>query len=562
MTDEPTSSPAQVATANVKQKSSGFSPVWIIPIVAALIGGWMVFKSALDENTIIQVSFNDASGIVAGKTVVKFRDIDIGKVTAVDLSEDLSDIVLTLEFADIPAESFNEETRFWVVRPRVGLGGVTGLETLLSGAYIEVDPSGIKGTLPVTKFVGLEQPEIRQLGNPGTSYRLKAGSLGSLKRNSPVKYRDISVGLVTRYELAEDHGGIDIDIFIREPFDKLVKRDTRFWDISGLQVEAGAQGVKLSMDSVTTLIGGGIAFANSESTMAPQAEPDTVFTLHETEKEDVQAEAVAKSAIRVPLKLYFEQGVKGLEEGAPLEYKGLRVGTVTAVSAEYNDNLDILQTFALAQIEPARLPSRILDADHTDEERITEVKEFFETIAARGVRAQLRTGNLITGKSVIVFDEFPDAKPEPVRYVAGTAVYPTVPRSLEDIQTKIDAAMTRLDGILTKLDKIPIVEIGNDLAQTMDSINAIPIEEIGNNLAQTSAKIEAMPYGEISKHLDDTLANLDALIESLNASKGGVIGVETRRALEEITKAAGALRGMAEYLERHPEALLKGKRGP
>jgi len=580
MTDQPGQSTPQVATANVKKKSSGFNPVWVIPIVALLVGGYMVFKNALKDNTRIVVTFKDASGVEAGKTLVKLRDIVIGKVKAVDVSADLAKITVTMDFPDIPANRFTEKTRFWIVKPRIGLGGVSGLETLLSGAYIEVDPGQIKTDEPVKEFVGLEQPEIYQLGDPGTHYRLKASSLGSLGRESPIKYRDVEVGQITRYELARDNSSVDIDIFIRQPYDKLVKTDTRFWNISGLQVDVGAEGLKLDLDSLTTLIAGGIAFTTNDLSTGPQAVAGSEFVLYKTEKENIEDETQVL-AFNVPLKLYFEKGVKGLKEGAPAEFKGLRIGTVSRVSIEFHETSEELRTYAIVKIEPARLPVEGPYAAKPDAERTRNIHKFFESMAARGLRAQLQTGNLLTGQSLVVFDFFPHASPEPVEYVAGMAVFPTRPESLDDIMAKIDRAVTNLNAILAKIDAVPIEDIGNDIAQTMNSINAIPFTRIGNDLAQTmndinaipiteigdrlattTSKIEAMPYERISRNLDETLANLDALIESLNVAKGGAIGVQTLQALDQIGKAAGALRGMADYLERHPEALLRGKKGP
>lgn len=560
MTESPVQSPEQIATANVKQKSKGFSPVWIIPIIAVLVGGWMVFKNALDENTVIEVTFKDASGIEADKTVVKLRDVVIGKVTAVNFSKDLSNVKVMLMFKDVPADRFNEKTRFWVVRPRIGIGGVSGLGTLLSGPYIAVDPSDIKGGNPVTKFVGLEQPELYQLGNPGTSYKLKTDSLGSLSRESPVKYLDLEVGQVTRYELAKDNTAVDVDIFIRDPYDKLVKKDTRFWNISGLNVDVGDTGVKVNMASIATLISGGVAFSTSDLATGAQARAGSVFNLYKTETED-PFEAAEVLAFNVPLKLYFEKGVHGLVEGAQVEYKGLRIGTVAKISIEFDEANELLRTFAIVKIEPDRLPVDDTDYDNrTDAERTKAVHEFFERMADRGMRGQLKTGNLLTGRTLVEFDIFPDAKPAKVIYT-DMAVFPTMPSSLANIIQKIDEAVTKTNSIMASIDAMPIAEIGNGLAEITASINAIPITEIGKDLAETTEIIKLLPYGETSKNLKDTLANIDSLVVSLNAAKGGVIGVQTREALTEIMKAASALRGLAAYLERHPEALLKGKRG-
>ena len=561
MTDQPAPSTPAVATANVKQKSKGLNPVWFVPVIALLVGGWMVFKSALNENTQIVVTFKDATGIEAGKTPVKLRDIEVGKVTAVDISNDLATISVTMEFPNIPADRFTDKTRFWIIKPRVGLGGVSGLDTLLSGAYIEADPGEVSGGKPAKEFVGLEHPEIYQLGNPGTHYRLKSVTLGSLGRESPIKYRDVSVGQVTRHQLAEDNSSVKIDIFIRAPYDKLVKKDTRFWNISGFKADVGAEGVSLDMDSIATLIAGGIAFSTSDPATGSQAAAKSEFLLHKTEKENIEEEPELL-AFNVPFKLLFERGVKGLQVGAPAQFKGIRIGTVAKVSMEYAEDKESLRTYAIVKIEPGRLPLDDDFGDESDAERTTKLHGFFEAMADRGMRAQLQTGSFLTGQSMVVFDVFPNAAPKQVKYEDGLAVFPTRPETLGDILTKVESTVISLNEILAKVDAIPITEIGNDLAQTMDQINSIPFTEIGKNLGATTAKLEALPYGQIIKDMDETLASLDALIESLNVAKGGALGMQALNALNEITKAASALRGMANYLERHPEALLRGKKGP
>ena len=557
MTDQPTRPGAEVATANVKQKSKGFSAVWVIPIVAALVGGWMVFQTLLEEKPVATVTFKNAAGIEVGKTVVKYHDIVIGKVTDVKFTKGLGDIEVVMEFeSNIDVEDIRDTSRFWVVKPRIGLGGVSGLDTLLSGAYIEADPG--EGGKPATRFVGLEQPGIYQLGNPGSIYTLRAKKLGSLGRDAPVKYRDVNVGLVSGYKLAEDNATVEIEIFIRDPYDKLVNKDTRFWNISGVAVDVNAEGIKVDMASVATLIAGGVAFSDNDSTTGTRAEAKSVFILHKTEKEEVGAEELA---FFVPMKLYFENGVKGLEEGAPVTYKGLRLGTVDKVAVETHEDETKLLTFAMIRIEPDRLPADSSNRDDPVEKRTKDVYRVFENWATQGVRAQLQTGNLLTGKALVVFDHFAQAKPASIKYVEGVAVYPTIPpESLAGIAAKVDA-------ILAKIDAIPIEKIGNNLAamssnlaNTTAKIDALPIEEIGSDLADTADKLDAIPVGQISSDLKELLVSLNGLVDSLDAAQGGVLGVQTRDAMAEITRAARALRGMAEYLERHPEALLKGKK--
>jgi paraquat-inducible protein B len=555
MTDAPTQSAAKISTANVKHKSKRFSGIWIIPIVAAVIGGWMVLQNLLQDKPVVEVTFKNAAGIQAGKTLVKLRDITIGKVTNVEFTKDLGKIRVTLEFEGIKADHIKDSTRFWVVKPRIGIGGVSGLDTLLSGAYIEADPGD--GGKPATKFTGLEEPGNYQLGNPGTSYTLKATQLGSLSRGSPIKFRDVAVGHVTRYRLAKNSTAVDIEIFINDPYDKLVKKGTRFWNISGVEVDVGAEGVKVNMESVATLIAGGVAFSITDASSGKQAKADSVFNLYQHEHEEAEAEEVA---FYVPMKLYFKDGVNGLLAGAPVEYKGLRLGTVEKVTAELSEDKSDMLTFASIRMEPNRIPVEEGQREFSGEEHTENIYRFLEKLVAQGVRAQLKTGNLLTGKALVTLDHFPDAEPTSIKYVDGVAIFPTVPGSLAGVMQKVNRIMAKVNEILAKIDAIPITRIGNNLAETTSNINKIPMAEIGKNLAEVTAKLESIPMGKISKDLTEAMTSINALVQTLNAAQGGVLGVQTRDALIEITRAAHALRGMAEYLERHPEALLKGKK--
>jgi paraquat-inducible protein B len=509
MIDKDTLPTPEIPDADLKQTSTGISAVWVIPIVAALIGGWLVFQNITEEKAIAEVTFKSASGLEAGKTVIKLRNIKVGEVKDVRFSDDLSNVVVVMEFNGVRQSRLTDTTRFWVVKPRVGAGGVSGLDTLISGAYIEVDPGD--GGEPVNTFTGLEEPDIYQLGNPGTRYVLSASELGSLSRGSPVKFRDIEVGTVTRYKMAEGHSHVEVEIFVRAPHDEYVKQNTRFWNISGLEVEIGAEGVKLDLDSVASLLAGGIAFSTKDdSVTVAQAPEKTVFKLHKKEQPNFE-ESLGFGA---PMKLYFDDGVSGLSVGAPVEYKGLRIGTVADIGVEIKDDHKDILAYAMIDIEPDRLPYKGTRLNLTNEQRVENVYEFFEYMVINGVRAQLKTGSFLTGQSLVALDIFPADAKATLKYVDGIPILPTVP--------------VTLSGIMDQVEKI-------------------------------TARIEAMPIEEISSNLEQTTASINSLVKSLNAAEGGMMGVQMHEVMEELARAARSIRSMSEYLERHPEALLKGK---
>ncbi|RDH82632.1 MAG: hypothetical protein DIZ80_10140 [endosymbiont of Galathealinum brachiosum] len=507
MTDE---IPKAIPKSNSTTKDSFISPIWVIPIIAALIGGWLVFKGAIKENVFVEVSFKSASGLEAGKTPVKLRNVKVGELTEVKFSEDLSEVIVVMELTGMSSDHLTDTTQFWVVRPRIGVEGVSGLDTLLSGAFIEIDPG--EGGVPVKIFKGLEEPQIYQLGNPGTKYILKSEKLGSLNRGSSIKYRGITVGSVTSYKLIEDHSAVEIEIFIEAPHDKYVTRYSRFWNASGMNFELGSKGFEFDMESVSTLVAGGIAFSNGKARAdTPQSVENKIFKLHETEEQDIE-EILTFGA---PMKLFFDDGVSGLSIGAPVEYKGIQIGTVVNVGVEIDEVSKNMITFAIVDIEPERLPSSDVQNRLSNGERIKRVYGFFEKqVEKEGMRAQLKS-NILTGQSLIIFDQFKNEKKVNVRYIGDNMVLPTVPETVTGLMKQINELMARL--------------------------TSLPIENIGKNL-------------------DESTENLNNLIKSLNAEDGGMTGVQMNETMDELSKAARSIRAMSEYLERHPEALIKGKR--
>jgi len=498
----------EIPEANLKTREKSISPVWVIPIVAALMGGWLVFKGAIEENVFVEVTFKSAAGLEAGKTPVKLRNVKVGELTEVKFSEDLSQVIVVMELTGVSRERLTDTTQFWVVKPRVGVEGVSGLDTLLSGAFIELDPG--EGGKPVKKFTGLESPQIYQLGNPGTKYLLKSDKLGSLSRGSPVKYRGIDVGSVTRYTLVDDHSHIEIEVFIEAPHDKFVTDYSRFWNVSGLNIELGAKGFDFNMESVSSLLAGGIAFTNANAPdESAQAIENNLYTLHKKEEPEIE-EILTFGA---PMKLYFEEGVSGLSVGAPVEYKGIRLGTVVEVGVETNKDENNIITFAMIDIEPERLPAKAINENLSHKERIKNVYQYFEHMVKQGMRAQLKS-NILTGQSLIVLDVFTEDDKKRIEFKADFVVVPTVPETVTGIIKQVNELLARL--------------------------KSLPVESIGNNL-------------------DEATENMNSLIQSLNVEEGGMTGVQVNETMNELSKAARSIRVMSEYLERHPEALIKGK---
>ncbi|MDH3809003.1 MAG: MlaD family protein [Desulfuromonadales bacterium] len=455
--------------AKVQTKRS-FSIIWVVPIIALLIGGWLTFKAMSEKGPEITITFETADGLVAGKTSVKFKDVDVGKVTKLELNDDASGVVATVEMTNNASSYLTDKTQFWVVRATVAAGEISGLGTLLSGAYIGCNPSteGKKQT----HYKGLEKPPILTADLPGRHFVLKSKELGSLDLGSPIYYRGIKVGQVVDYDFDETAEAVLFKVFIRDPFHKKVTDNTRFWNASGVDFTMDATGIKMDTQSLVSIMLGGVAFDLPEhAQQGEQAEEDKDFLLYE----DRDASNEVTYNIKQYYLMYFNQSVRGLSPGAPVEILGIKVGEVVKVELLFDQTTLEFLIPVLVYFEPERLNLLIteegkvargtakaeeIEATQKDKQgRNMVVKE----LVARGFRAQLKTGNLLTGQLFVDLANYPDAPPKELMTEQGYTVFPTIPAPFEQI-------VNRVDNILKKFEKVPFDKIGMDLQLAVESL--------------------------------------------------------------------------------------------
>jgi len=529
-----------VPDAIVDEAVKGFPVVWLLPLVALLVGGWLYYKTLSEKGPEITISFETAEGIEAGKTQIKFRDVTVGQVGDVDIADDLKTVVLTATMEAGTAQYLTDASRFWVVKPRVGAGGVTGLGTLLSGAYIAFEPntSGKKQK----KFAGLEKPPIVSQDKEGSRYRLRTETLGSLSVGAPVYFRQFDIGEITDYQLADDYSHVDVGIFVQSPYDDYVRERTHFWNVGGVSMSMGASGVKVEMESLVALLSGGIAFETlPEFAGSPAASPGTVFPLYKN-----RAESLARPITEViTYTLKFTDTVRGLSIGAPVEYRGIRVGTVKNIMlGEDPVTAGVVSPVVIIGVEPQRtMGYGDVDDSAATTQMETSPQQRIESLVKKGLRARLQTGSLLTGQLFVDLDIFPDAEPATVIEGGLYPELPTLPSSLQGM-------ITNVNRILNKIEQ-------SDLEGTLTNLNALMVST--NRLM--SALERDVPG--LTRDLDATLQSANDTLEALEAtvSADGEIGNQLQDALREFGAAARSIRVMAEYLERHPEAMLKGKSG-
>ena len=530
-----TPSPTPEAIIQTKKKFS-FSIVWLVPVVAVLIGGWLVYKALSEKGPTVTITFATAEGLEAGKTKIKYKDVDVGQVEDISIAKDLSHVILTAELNKGATPYLTESTRFWVVRARVAAGGVSGLGTIFSGAYIGVDPG--KPGKPARSFQGLEIPPVITTGLAGRDFTLKAETLGSLDIGSPVYYRQIKVGQVVAYELDKDGKAVDIKIFIHAPHDQEVRQNTRFWNASGLDVTLDASGIKVNTESFVTLMVGGIAFDTPPNLEpggpAPEGE---IFRLYDSREKIFEQQYKD----RKPWLLYFDGSVRGLTVGAPVELQGIKIGEVTDITLEFDQKRMAFRIPVLIGVEP----ERIKFMGGKTEPSLAERRRGMDILVEKGLRAQLKTGSLLTGQLLVSMDMYPDAPPAKINWEGKYPEFPTIPTPIEEITKSV----TR---IVEKFDKLPLEQIGNDLRDTMAHLN-----KTTEDLRTMVKNLDESVVPAASASLDQTQKTLIKLDRLLNAESP--TGHELKRALGELAEAARNISILADYLERHPDSLLFGK---
>ncbi len=403
--------PEAVATTR-----SGFSIVWLIPLVAALIGAWVAWQAYSDRGPTITIVFKTAEGLEAGKTKMKFKDVEVGQVSAIDLEEDLEHVLVTVEMNKDAGPYLTDKTRFWVVRARISAGSVTGLNTLLGGAYIGVDP--VEEGESARHFIGLESAPIVTTDQPGLHFVLKAGRRGSLDVGAPIYYRQIKVGEVESYELSEDGETVDFTVFVYAPHHLHVTENTRFWNASGVDFSMTAEGIKVGTESMVSLLIGGIAFEVPENRrLGRPASRNSVFKLYDNH----EAVLVREANITRRYLLYFDGSVRGLSKGASVEFKGIQLGRVIDVDIEFDAETEQFHIPVLIETEPERLAP--LSFLQSEEESLAQLERLVE----RGLRAQLKMGNLLTGQLYVDLDFYPDAKQARIEKSGQYPVMPTIP---------------------------------------------------------------------------------------------------------------------------------------
>lgn len=559
-------------TPLIRRGFSGLMSIWLVPLIAVAIAGWLVTKSISEQGAEISVSLQSAKGLEAGKTPLKYRDVIIGVVERIEIPDEDNGVSVIVSVNQDAEKYLTDTASFWVVAPAIGLEGISGLETLLSGSYLEIDP-GSRGNRE-TNFKGLDRAPVITSTTSGREYLLRSDRLGNVSRGTPVIYRGIRVGKILGRKLSSDRKFVELIAFVESPYDDLVQEGTKFWDAGGINVSVSTDGIELGAASMQALLSGSIEFRTPRDLQATWvAEEGHEFVLYENKKSMKEAKFTEKFTYI----LYFDGSVSGLEVGASVEFKGMKIGSVKEINLVVDRETADYFLPVVIDIEPQRVKSvgskdEILSLVEEEKNRL----QVFKSLIDRGLKGRLKSANFLTGKLIVDLDLFPEKLPRYIAYDDRYPEIPTVPTELEEITT----SLTRL---VEKIEKLPIEGISNSLLGATMGFDRImnsgqleatigEYKDLATSVRRTVDGLDKDTLPNINEAVVDMKTALQRVDKTLLSATnffdkastiladGSPVKYDLSVMMRELAAASRSVRNLAEFLERNPSSLLSGKK--
>lgn len=545
-----------VATPVVERsrKRQTISAYWLVPLFAISLAAYFAYNFYKDQGPLITIEFNSAAGLEAGKTPIRYRDVNIGVVEKISLDDDLETVLVEARMTADSRRYLNNHARFWVVRPRVGTRGVSGLSTLLSGAFIGVN--SLVGTAFQTTFTGLEKPPLTEEGAPGLRLRLQADEAGHVTIGSPVHFRQVKVGQIEDQRFLPNYEGVEFTIFIEAPHHKIIRNITQFWNVSGVSIDANANGLSVRTPSLEGLAQGGVAFDIIEEYEFPyQVEDGHVFTLHDS-RDDATENALEFGSASYKYVTYFDGSVRGLSIDAPVQFRGVTIGRVTEVKLMFDE----LTRSVLVPVSLEFQPERLYGVQGLTPEQVNDT-------FVRNLQAKLNTGNLLTGQLYVSLETIEgDAAPLAID-ADGIPILPSV-------QSDVEQVIAGVRGALAKINELPVEELlatANDTVtqaqQLLTDFNAIGVAgKIGGTIGTADQAIQeyAILASRLQTDLDGLLGQVNTFVATADESIEGIapdspLYYNLLNTLRDMQQAARAVLAVSESVEKKPEEFLFGK---
>ena len=536
-----------LAEVNVREQRWP-SPVWLIPLTALLVGFWLLFQIWYAKGPEIVVQFTSAEGIISGKTEVRFKAVTVGKVKELKLSDDLKYIEAAIELNKEIGQHLGSDARFWVVNPNINRSGVSGLTTLFSGTYIGMDPGS--NTDDLSFYQGEERPPVIAPSESGRRFFLLSDSLGSMDIGAPVFYKQLQVGEVIDYKLLPEQDQVRLEVFIRDPYYDFVRTTTRFWNASGAEFKMSAAGAEFRMESLTSLLVGGVAFETPKAIGAGEiSAADAEFVLYKNFAA-IQEKQFTQKLYYV---MYFNGSVRGLAVGAPVEFQGIPLGKVENIDLKMDMKSQEIRIPVLVSIQPQRFDETISkDA----------AQAMMSKLVSKGLRARMETASLLTGQKLVTLSM---EKDPPAAEIIATQFYsefPTIGSALDDLPLLATEIMGSLQETLDGVKKL--VNSGK-LDKAVDNLNGVlsEAEQAVRAAKKVLETVDKQTLPTVTQEMSKTLQKLQGSLSHIDrlTAQNSPTQYQLQEMLEEVTAASRSVRTLAETLQRQPSALIRGKQG-
>lgn len=515
------------------------SRAWLIPLVAAAVGAWIIYYNWSHQGPLITIQLDSATGIEINKTKIKARSLDIGTVKKIELKPDLSGVIVTARLNADTDHLLTENTEFWLVTPRIGLSGISGLSTLLSGSYIAMEPS--EEGQAQQSFIALEDPPVTPPGTPGLHITLNSDDEFAYSQGDPIIYKGLKVGDIEDIYFNIEERVVYYNAFIEAPYHKLITKNTRFWDTSGVSLDLSANGVAINAGSLETLLTNGVTFdVPSGMPSGQQITKRAYFDIYP----DYETASVSRYKLSADYVLLIDETVRGLQVGAPVEYRGLQIGEVKWVNLQPETDDTLLDEGYEIPVLIGIYPGRIQMPDN--QVGLEAVRSRVNHWIGRDLRATLRVGNVITGALYVDLQHFADAEPNPIQSFMDYDVIPTVSDEFTQITQKVTA-------ILDKFNQLPLEGMLEDidLALTAMSEAAASVEQTSDNFNALIADVNSK---ELNNNLNATLSQLETLLKDYSA--GSMSHTQINRSMAEVQRTLRALQPILLELNKSPNSLI------
>lgn len=534
MTDAKIDTPARLG------RGPKLSSIWLVPIVAVMVGIWMVYMHWAGQGPLIEVTFISGEGIEGGKTKVKMKNVDIGEVLELRLSENADQVVLSIRIEEHAAHLLREDSKFWVVRPRIGKGGVSGLSTLLSGAYIELSPGTLEQS--AREFTGLDTPPVTPIGTPGLHVTLDSDGNKALNEGDPILFHGMAVGKIEYVHFNSQERRSYYNAFIVAPYDRLITNNTRFWFSSGLNLSLSADGIRVEIASLESLIEGGVAFDVPDG--QPRGEPITkraFFTIFP--REAAIHERIFDHALTFVI--LFDDSIRGLKVGAPVEYRGIKVGHVVRTDIDYPQIKNLLDPTSKIPVIIEIVPARLGFAD--DESVLGDVASRIDDLIKGGLRGGLATGSILTGRKFIEL-QYHDVLPGDRQTFGEFTVIPSINGGLGQL-------MANAERTLRTINNLPLDRVAVSMHRALDEVAATLAE-----FRKSASELEDILADPASHELVDTLnATLTSFQElARDFSEGSATHAGLQQSLRSLDETLKELEPVLRNIRRKPNSLIFG----